>query len=528
MDTKVNFTLVGVFLVTFILGVVGFTFWLGKYGNKSEKTDIYKIYLEESVAGLNIESSIKYKGLDVGAVKDIKINPSNSEQIEILVEIDGGTPIKTDTVAVLEAQGITGLKFINLTGGLNSSETLKTNSQNIAVIQSKKSFFGSLGDSAQDMTKKVNDVLDKINYLFNEKNLQNISNLIENTNRLFSDENLKNINSMISNANSVSNNVNSAVVNLDKKVSTALDSLEATLKEVEKLVSTDAKVSIQNIAQASNSAKLMFEKLTQDLNDGKFDIKQITSSSLKRFDKLMLEFDRTMQNAEKMIDKYSDSPSDIIFKSRGDNFGPGEKMSKILFKITISLLGLLVFSGCMSRTLPPLKTFHLDSAKECCKKDFETISKILQVLEPTTNKYLNSTSLYYSDNKYQLETYKLSKWSDYPSKMILEVLISKLDELNLYKNVITNNIYSKPHFILQSELFDFKQILEDESSFVKFRIKFYLIDGNNQQKIESKTFDYKVKCETTDAYGAIKAFNKSIDLLLNDLSLWLYVNTKEN
>lgn len=309
MDTKVNFTLVGVFLFIFILGAVSFTFWLGKYGNDTQNKDLYKIYLDESIAGLNIESSIKYKGLDVGAVKNIKINPNNSEQMELLVEIQAGTPIKTDTVAVLEAQGITGLKYVNLTGGLKDSPLLKQTSDEIPVIQSKLSFFGALGDSAEDITQKVNLVLDKINYLLNEKNLQNIEGVIENT-------------------NSITKNLDSTISNMEEKLVNTLNTLETTLAQIQTLVNEDTKTSIKNIGDASLEAKVMFEKFSNDVSAGKFDLQQITENSLKRFDKLMLEFDRTMQSAEKMIDKYSDSPSDIIFKSRSDSFGPGEENEK--------------------------------------------------------------------------------------------------------------------------------------------------------------------------------------------------------
>jgi phospholipid/cholesterol/gamma-HCH transport system substrate-binding protein len=306
MDSKVNFTLVGVFLFVFILGVIGFTFWLGKYGLDTKKVDLYKIYLEESVAGLNIESAIKYKGLNVGAVKQIKIDPNNSEQIEILVEINEGTPIKEDTVAVLESQGITGLKFINLTGGLKDSPLLLSNENTIPTIESKKSFFGSLGDSAEDITVKVNTLLDRLNYILNEKNIQELSGLLENT-------------------NSVAKNLDNAIVVLDDQVIKAMNTLDGTLLKIQELINKDTKDTISEIGAASLSAQKTFQALTHEIESGKFDIKEITADSLKRFDKLMLEFDRTMRSAEKMIDKYSDSPSDIIFKSRSDNFGPGEK-----------------------------------------------------------------------------------------------------------------------------------------------------------------------------------------------------------
>lgn len=195
-------------------------------------------------------------------------------------------------------------------------------------------------------------------------------------------------------------------------------------------------------------------------------------------------------------------------------------------KYILAIFIIVLLSGCVNKTLPPLKTFNLIADKECCKSKFNQQEITLQILEPSTNKYLNSTSLYYSDDKYLLQTYKLSKWSDYPTKMLQEVMLSKLDELNLFNNIITNTIYAKPDYILQSELFDFKQIIENNKSHILFKIKFYLIDEDRNDNMVSKTFSYKIATKSIDAYGAIEGFNNGVNLMLNDLSQWLYNNTK--
>ena len=318
MDSKVNFTLVGVFLFTFILALIGFTFWLGKYGMESEKLDYYKVYLEESIPGLNVESSIKYKGLHVGVVKDININPNNSEQIEILLEVFGNTPIKKDTTAMLESQGITGLKYIDLVGGSQDSELLKSDNNNdIPVIESKQSFFGSLGDSTKDITQNVNILLTKLNILFSKVNIEKVSNMIDNTEKL------------ISNLNSTTAKVDNIVDNNVKKVINDFErfskQLNITLGKTDKIIDNDLKTTLVKVSNASDATKIAFLEFGELIKDGKLDLEDITSDSLKKFDILMLELGITMQDVQRMVNNLSDSPSDIIFKSRSDDFGPGEK-----------------------------------------------------------------------------------------------------------------------------------------------------------------------------------------------------------
>ena len=192
-------------------------------------------------------------------------------------------------------------------------------------------------------------------------------------------------------------------------------------------------------------------------------------------------------------------------------------------------LGILVifFTGCTNTKLPPNKIYNLEISKDCCKNQFKKQKLTLKVLEPVANKHLNNTAIYYSDDKYRLQTYKLSRWSDFPTKMILEVITAKLDESNLYNNIITSYIYAASDYTLQSELLEFKQIINNKDSFVKLKIKFYLIQDDDRKNVISKIFNYTNRCDTIDAYGSVEAQNRSIEQLVKDLSIWLNKNTKE-
>ena len=200
-------------------------------------------------------------------------------------------------------------------------------------------------------------------------------------------------------------------------------------------------------------------------------------------------------------------------------------MNKLL-KIIGLVSFITIFTGCVNTTLPANKVYNLYTTGDCCNNGFTKQKLTLKILEPVTSKYLNNTSIYYSSDKYRLQTYKLSKWSDFPTKMILEVLTTKLDGLNLYENITTSYIYAKSDYTLQSELLEFKQIIDNGNSYVMLKIKFYIIE-DNRKNIVSRTFSYKTKCNSTNAYGAVEGQNKSLELLIKDLSEWLYKYTKE-
>ena len=117
MEAKVNFAVVGVFVLVLgpalIAGVLWFT--SGKYYRKNY--EIYQTYMTESVSGLNLDAPVRYRGVDVGRVRRIALAPGNVEQVQLTLDIDRGTPVKEDTIAVLQTQGLTGIAYVELTGG---------------------------------------------------------------------------------------------------------------------------------------------------------------------------------------------------------------------------------------------------------------------------------------------------------------------------------------------------------------------------------------------------------------------------
>ncbi len=116
METRANHFLVGLFVLslTALLAFAGL--WFAR-ANLGEAQSVYHTLFRGSVTGLSIGSTVRYRGVPVGTVTDIRIDPDNVERILVVLGLRPGTPVKTDTVASLQPQGITGLSFVQLTGG---------------------------------------------------------------------------------------------------------------------------------------------------------------------------------------------------------------------------------------------------------------------------------------------------------------------------------------------------------------------------------------------------------------------------
>ena len=304
MDTKINFFKIGMFIIIFTLLILGVVFWLGKYGFEKKKFDNYSIYFQESISGLNVGSAIKYKGFEVGTVDEIKINPKNSEQIQLNIAIKTGTPIKEDNYAILGSLGITGLKYIELKGGTNDSALLKVNEEGIKVISSRTSVLTTLFDSTEDITTEFMIVLNQIKKVINDKNIETFSNLLTKSERSMS-----NIEQM-----------SSYLVDGEKKI-------DGLLKKISNLTNTSGK-SFESINKSANSFKELSNEFLSELKEGSFNIKELSKESFDKLNEVLNSLENTLTQGQKLIEDLDESPSDVIFKQKDIKYGPGEVNEK--------------------------------------------------------------------------------------------------------------------------------------------------------------------------------------------------------
>lgn len=300
MDTKINFFKIGLFVIALVISLLVLIFWLGKFGFEKKKFDEYSIYFQESVSGLNIGSSIKYKGFEVGNVSEIKLNPHNSEEIQIDIVIKKGTPIKEDNYAVLGNLGITGLKYIELKGGSNNSKLLQEDENGFRIISSKTSDLTTLVDSTTDLTNQLTLVLGQMKKLLADENIKTISEILGKT------------------QNSMSNveQFSSYLVNNEKKIDELLNNISILAKNGNK--------SFESIDKSANSFKELSNEILLEIRKGSFDINDMSKESFDKLNSVLNNLDSTLLQTQTLIDNLNQSPSDILFKQKNIKNGPGE------------------------------------------------------------------------------------------------------------------------------------------------------------------------------------------------------------
>jgi phospholipid/cholesterol/gamma-HCH transport system substrate-binding protein len=179
METRANYVAVGAFVIVILIGAFISVLWLSSAQFQREGA-IYDIYFRGSVSGLTESAQVRYKGVLIGRVINIRLDPENVERIRVRIEVDAATPIKQDAVAELEAQGITGLAFVQITGGSNASPVLeKREDKRYPIIASRQSGLEEVVTSAPELFKRATLVADRIALVLSDANVAAVAQTLD-------------------------------------------------------------------------------------------------------------------------------------------------------------------------------------------------------------------------------------------------------------------------------------------------------------------------------------------------------------
>lgn len=177
MESKVNYTAVGAFVVLLCALLGGAVWWLAKAGAARDQAT-YLIYASDNVNGLRPASDVLYRGVKVGQVSNIDIDPDNPALVRITVQIGANVPVRADTVAQLTPQGVTGLSVIGLTGGKSPDALVARPGQPYPVIPYAPSVFSRLEGGLNDATLTLSRIAGRLDALLSPANVRAVSDTL--------------------------------------------------------------------------------------------------------------------------------------------------------------------------------------------------------------------------------------------------------------------------------------------------------------------------------------------------------------
>jgi len=320
MEPKVNYTLVGLFIALLGVALLAGVLWLSQTDYRGVY-DRYYTYMDESVTGLSNDSSVKYRGVDVGRVKESILNPDNPEQVRIALDIVRGTPIKEDTVAVLETQGLTGITTVNLTGGTRAAPLLKAKpGEKFPVIKSQPSFYTQLTRSLARLTtnQQLPALLDNLNALTREARGMLDAQSRADFKRMLGD--LAQIAKTIAGRRA---ELADSIVKAD----TALDRFAAVGKKLDERlpeVLDQTTASVRALRDMTDEIARAGASISSTVDASRADIAQFTGQALPESGLLIAEVRQLTATLQRLASELEREPSALVFGRGRPVRGPGE------------------------------------------------------------------------------------------------------------------------------------------------------------------------------------------------------------
>jgi len=184
METRANYVVVGTFVVAVVIGMFASILWLA-HAQFNKKYAYYDVYFSGSVTGLSVGAPVNLLGVAIGRVVEIRLDPVNPDQVRVNIEVEADSPIKADSVASLELTGITGVYYVEVSGGSRDAPPItQEEGQRYPVISAKPSRFQALFASAPEVLNKAIEVADRLSQVLDDKNRLEIANILVNVDQL--------------------------------------------------------------------------------------------------------------------------------------------------------------------------------------------------------------------------------------------------------------------------------------------------------------------------------------------------------
>ncbi len=298
MEVRANYTIIGLFTLLALLGIVFFTLWLAKLDQGVEMCE-YEISLGEKVSGLALNSDVLFCGVRVGAVTKITINENVPGAVKVRIAISADTPVRQDSMATLESKGVTGVMLISISGGTPGSPLSRPPEGEVGTIDYEVSPFAAVLSNVPSTLEATNRILDRINNILSEDNQKSIQ------------VTLKSIETL-----------STTLANRAESLDNAISSAEKSMKNIENITNTVNKILAKDGASAIKNASAAAARLESTLAVMEPGLKQFSKEGLGEVRMLLIEARNLVHVLTRVGQKVESDPRRFLFGEPTQEYTP--------------------------------------------------------------------------------------------------------------------------------------------------------------------------------------------------------------
>jgi phospholipid/cholesterol/gamma-HCH transport system substrate-binding protein len=255
------------------------------------------------VRGLSEGGEVHFNGIKVGEVTKIALDKSDPNRVIARARVSSDVPIKTDSFATLEPQGITGVNYVQITAGSPAKPLLKETAENgkIPVIRSQRSALSDLLEGGGTVLTRTIEALDRVN-------------------RVLSDDNVKTFSAALSDVQAITAEARErkAVIADAQKALQSIDATAQSIAELSKstngLVNSDGKRSLDELAAAAaemnaaaKDARGMISKLEGPTTD-------FATTGLPQLSSAIVTLQSAAESLDRLVSDVEQNPRGVIGK----------------------------------------------------------------------------------------------------------------------------------------------------------------------------------------------------------------------
>ncbi len=311
MENKSHALAAGTFVVLLLALVIALSVWLTR---DTRDLQTYELSSPDAVTGLQPQASVRYKGVNIGKVTAIALDPQKIGNVLIQVAIDTQAPITESTFGTLGFQGVTGLAFVQLDDEGQSTVLLPPSDGAPTRIPMRPGLLTKLTDQGEDLLAKLVTGTERVN-------------------TLLSDDNQKALRSTIDNLGQAAAGLQQLTASTNKALPQFLEDSRATLKVIQ-----DTSERVGDSADEAKRSAASFKQTTERMNakDGTLDQlargvetlaltgQALNTATLPRLNRAVEDTARAARQVSRAVNTVNDNPQSLIFGQGPIAPGPGE------------------------------------------------------------------------------------------------------------------------------------------------------------------------------------------------------------
>ena len=303
MERDAHYALVGLVSLILFLGLIVFVIWLARLQFASQYS-IYDVDFKGPVRGLSSGGEVYFNGIKVGEVTKLSLNAQDPNRVLARIRTTADAPVRADSTASLEPQGITGVSYIQINAGTPSKPLLKTTAAigQVPVIRGVQSQIEDLLEGSGDVLARTVTALDKTNRLLSDANLANISATLAN---------LKTSTGVISKQQALLADLDSTL----KSVKGTSDQLNTLSNNANQLLAGDGRKTLANLdvatselRAASQDARAMVAKLQGPTV-------QFATTGLPQLSRTIVTLQTTAEDLDRVVNEVERNPRQLLTKT---------------------------------------------------------------------------------------------------------------------------------------------------------------------------------------------------------------------